>query len=56
MYVKLWQRKEHVRRKICIENTIFEQLNDLNYLRYNLTYTGKFGIENKLEKFNGALR
>jgi hypothetical protein len=23
------QRKEHVRRKICIENTIFEQLNDL---------------------------
>jgi hypoxanthine-guanine phosphoribosyltransferase len=32
-----FQGKEHVRRKICIENTIFEQVNYF-YVGYNLTY------------------
>jgi hypothetical protein len=37
-----------VTRKICIENTIFEQVNNFNYLGYNLTYKGKLYNENKL--------
>jgi uncharacterized protein YwlG (UPF0340 family) len=34
--IMAFQGKEHVRRKICIENTIFEQVNDF-YIGYNLT-------------------
>jgi hypothetical protein len=41
---------------MCIENTIFEQVNNFNYLRYNLTYKIEIDVENKLEKFNRALR
>jgi hypothetical protein len=37
-----------VTRKICTENTIFEQVNNFNYLGYNLTYKGKLYNENKL--------
>jgi hypothetical protein len=50
------QSKEHVRSKICIENTIFEQVSNINYLEYNLTHKGEIDIENKLEKFNRELR
>jgi hypothetical protein len=31
-----FQGKEQVRSKICIENIIFEQVNNFNYLGYNL--------------------
>jgi hypothetical protein len=51
-----FQGKEHDRSKICIENTIFEQVNNFNYLRYNLTYKGNIDVEKKLEKFDRALR
>jgi hypothetical protein len=52
-----FQGKEHVRSKICIENTISEEVNNLNCLGYNLTYKGEIDIEKKkLEKFNRALQ
>jgi hypothetical protein len=40
-----FQGKEHIRSKFCIENTSFEQVNNFNYLGYNLTYKGE--IDNK---------
>jgi hypothetical protein len=36
--------------------TIFVQVNNFNYLGYNLTYKGEIDVENKLEKFNRSLR
>jgi hypothetical protein len=50
------QGKGNIRSRICIKNTIFEQVNDFNYLRYNLTYKGEIEVEKKLEKFNRAVR
>jgi hypothetical protein len=54
--IMAFQSKEHIRSKFCIENTIFEQANNFNYLGYNLTYKGEIDVEKKLEKFNRALR
>jgi hypothetical protein len=39
-----------------IPSTIFEQVNNFNYLGYNVTYKGQIDIEKKLEKFYTALR
>jgi hypothetical protein len=51
-----FQDKEYIRSKICIENKISEQVNNFNYLGYNLIYKEEINIEKKLEKFNRALR
>jgi hypothetical protein len=44
-----FQIKEHHRSEICIENTIFEQVNNFNYFRYYLIYKEGMYIENILE-------
>jgi hypothetical protein len=36
-----FQGKEPIRSNICIENADFEQVNNFNYLGYNLTYKKK---------------
>jgi hypothetical protein len=50
-----FQGKEHVRSKICIENTISEEVNNLNYLGYNLTYKGETDIEKKIREIQQSI-
>jgi hypothetical protein len=54
--IMAFQGKEHVRSKICIENTIFKRVNNFDCLGYNSTYKEEIEIGKKLEKFDGALR
>jgi hypothetical protein len=40
---------------MCIENKICEQVNNFNYLGYNLTYEEEIDIERKLEKIQQSI-
>ena len=54
--VMAFQGKMPIRSKICIGNSILEQVSSFKYLGYHLTYQAKQDIPQKIQSFNNVLR
>ena len=45
-------RKDPVQSKICVDNKIFERVNQFSYLDYKLSFMEELNISDKIIKFN----